>query len=415
MISIDFKRNGATLPTAQQNNYNSEIENSSNFFLLGLKKNIVAVKNSRELSSGCKGRVRSLNAIGINKESSIKNTELKWMHAGYSGNPGLDVKNIQLAAYLTARSTINRTIEGEQLHGLRKANDTVNAARDLLPYGRANVTADVAKSPETYWRNEFMSFRPQGLGSVARYTAMVMKVGAGNCGAHAAVTTGVHAKKLSLGETLLVCSAQDFDHQWSETVLPSGDRVVMDAWADGPAVMAEDSKFSPNVDCRDVDGAIQQVAGKQFSQEIEIEMNSLNATGEVDRACSAHLEFKNKYWLGGAPKGKYPPTLVFHPDFNTSVTAQQDPGHAQKILGDLETHSSVSSKLKLGMDVKAVGAARSVGANIRQALDTKGQILAVLEKNSADKTGTSFFRENVGVQWLATRNLISARRSHPSA
>ncbi|MGY4730875.1 hypothetical protein [Burkholderia pyrrocinia] len=409
MISIVLKSNCAFPPISLHNNSNSDIEKSSNFWRID--KNVTSVKNSLE-PSGCR-KWRDENKIQIaskfrSKESAIKNNELKWMHAEASSKPGVDAKNIQLAAYLTARSTLYRTIEGDQLHGLRKANDSVNEARDLLPYGRANVTTDVAKSPETYWRWEYLQTGGRGNGSVARATAVVMKVGADCCGGHALVTAGVHSGKLSAGETLLPhCDARDFDHAWTETIRHDGDRIIMDAWADGPAVMAEDSKFSPSLDCRDSNMTLQQESGRKFNQEINDQLDRFTASGEVDSACSEYVEWKNNYWLGGAPKGNYPPTLVLHPKFNASVTKKQDPAHVVKVLGEdgANTCSNISAKLKLGMEVKAVGAARSLGANIRQALDTKGQILAVLDKNSADKTDTSFFRENIPLMWKSEKAL----------
>ena len=73
--------------------------------------------------------------------------------------------------------------------------------------------------------------------------------GAGNCGEHASTTAVYHSRRLEEHETVHYVSGLRVGHAWAEARLPSsagdGERaVVLDAWADGPPVLASDARFA---------------------------------------------------------------------------------------------------------------------------------------------------------------------------
>jgi hypothetical protein len=210
--------------------------------------------------------------------------ELTRVQAAASKRRAVADRDIGLAAYLTSRATVHQAIDGEDLRHLRKANDSVNKTRELLIYGRGNVTADLATSQESYWRTFYAQIQTRMKRSPAFLGAMAVKMGAGNCGEHAWVNTAVHGCKLDRGETVqTVYGANGIDHAWSETQLPKGERIIMDAWAEGPAVMAEDSTFSFRTDRRNVVESLNRDEGKRFAQKTQDHLNHLNANPDFDR------------------------------------------------------------------------------------------------------------------------------------
>ncbi|SDI40139.1 hypothetical protein SAMN05216466_12240 [Paraburkholderia phenazinium] len=134
----------------------------------------------------------------------------------------------------------------------------------LLRFGRGNVDTDVrATNNESRWRMKaatmlkdefyrrtgqpFVDFNTQATHSAAAATVF----GAGNCGEHASTTSVYHSRRLEDQETVHYVSGQGLGHAWAQARLPGaadsgeGERtVVMDAWANGPAVLAPDARFA---------------------------------------------------------------------------------------------------------------------------------------------------------------------------
>ncbi|WP_328515843.1 AVRPPHE avirulence protein [Ralstonia solanacearum] len=173
----------------------------------------------------------------------------------------------QFGGYLMAREIDGRPVEGKALDRLHPANETVLESRQYLSHGRGNVHDDIDASQglstvlmesgrdvqETLWR-----IHPKPVAWVA--AAMVAK--AGNCGEHGEMATFLHATKLKEGEQVHNTHKEGFDHNWAVlrrsgpnwmhdawTQLRHGGSnpkrdIVMDPWAKGPAIFAEDSAFS---------------------------------------------------------------------------------------------------------------------------------------------------------------------------
>jgi hypothetical protein len=87
--------------------------------------------------------------------------------------------------------------------------------------------------------------------TAATAAACALALRAGNCSEHADVVTVLAGVELRRGQTAHVIESTEVGHQWSELHLngrePDPGDVVMDAWAKGPAVFREDSRYARDV------------------------------------------------------------------------------------------------------------------------------------------------------------------------
>lgn len=67
-----------------------------------------------------------------------------------------------------------------------------------------------------------------------------------HCAGYSAVATMLHAPKLEAEESVHYVQDNLQAHDWSESRVPDGHHksIVMDPWAEGPAVLASDSRFA---------------------------------------------------------------------------------------------------------------------------------------------------------------------------
>ena len=170
----------------------------------------------------------------------------------------------QLGGYLLARNRLGEPVEGASFDHLISGNATVMEARGALRYGRGNVHDDIRDSNHQSSRraeagrnlvdklsSKFSADVQMGAGSTTGVfrAAGPMAAQAGNCGEHAAVAAFLHAGKLEEGEQVHCVGSTEMDHSWAEwrgEGSSGGHRVVMDPWAKGPAIFAEDSAFAAN-------------------------------------------------------------------------------------------------------------------------------------------------------------------------
>ncbi|WP_143135971.1 hypothetical protein [Burkholderia ubonensis] len=304
--------------------------------------------------------------------------ELNHLHVAASERRGVADRDVDLATYLTARATVHRSVDSQQLQGLRKANDSVNETRARLIHGRGNVSTNLLESEEPYWRTKFGREQSESR-SLAFGIAMAMRMGAGNCGEHGGVAAALHAGKLDKNETVqLVEGANGFDHGWSETQLADGDRLVIDAWTYGPAVMAEDSAFSQKLNQREVLRSWGQEDGKKFSQEVEKKFSHLVSDKELDYQWSVFKMRMQNMNVKLHENYCWAPTPVFGEMFLGDVRRLEDLNFVRGVLKKhrVDSNDLISSKLRMGLDIKAVGSARTLGANVRQALGATPKILS---------------------------------------
>lgn len=173
---------------------------------------------------------------------------------------GVAPSELDLSRYLARRAFNKQIIETENLEPLLRANRTINETRKLLSLGRGNVHTDLARTDHQSFRHVKASrdlfklmksdYKP---GTLEKHEALraatTMTLRAGNCGEYAGLATLISACSLKPGETAnQVGTPKSSDHDWSELWLngtePADSDVIIDAWAKGPPVLREDSKYA---------------------------------------------------------------------------------------------------------------------------------------------------------------------------
>lgn len=166
-------------------------------------------------------------------------------------------EEVALAAYLTARVIDRRPVGDEDVRRLRAANASLNETRQRLPHGRGNVREDLtATDGNSRWRagaartlaraidRDRETQRDDYRSQTIHQAASAATFGAGNCGEYSTVSAALHSDRLEPQEELHIVT--NGSHQWTEPRIGS-DRertVVIDAWSDGPPVLASDGRFS---------------------------------------------------------------------------------------------------------------------------------------------------------------------------
>jgi hypothetical protein len=167
--------------------------------------------------------------------------------------PRLAPKETPLAGYLFMRAVDGRHVEGGDLTNLRKGNDTVIETREALAFGRGNVATDIQASDHESTRRVTVAREISGhmerLHSdfgLPDAAAVAMFVAAGNCGEHARVATSLHVAKLGEAEAAHDVKRKGVDHAWCESRSGKGrdHDVVIDPWAEGPAILAPDGAYT---------------------------------------------------------------------------------------------------------------------------------------------------------------------------
>ena len=165
-------------------------------------------------------------------------------------------EEIPLAGYLFGRQIDGRAVPKQEIARLRSAHETVAQTRKLLPWGRGNVRSDVeATGGESLVRAYVAQELAQDLakGNAAAFedapnvAGAAMFARAGVCSNHAAVAMHLHAGKLEAPDETVHFTGRPFvDHAWSELRKGRGRKnvIVMDAWAEGSAVYADDARHT---------------------------------------------------------------------------------------------------------------------------------------------------------------------------
>jgi len=195
------------------------------------------------------------------RQAAARQAELADLRQRAQNGVGMQGNERNLSDYLFRRSLLKRPVQGGVLGALRSGNDTVTETRQRLSEGRGNVRRDVRRAgpgvsrrtqagrdmeEAITWYRPFMSAKQSGqlLATIAELTR------AGNCAEHADVATHIQAQKPSTGPLAHSASVhhRERDHEWSEIRRKgrgaSADDVIIDAWADGPAVLRGDSEFA---------------------------------------------------------------------------------------------------------------------------------------------------------------------------
>ncbi len=277
------------------------------------------------------------------------------------------------AGYLFVRAAQGRHIQGEDLAVLHRGQVALERARDALPHGRGNVVGEPPRAMEhasalrhVTWprvRDEAMAGLqghpdPRAV-VVGSYAGAAAFMGAGNCGDHGTVGLVALGKLIGRGEQALLM-AHTCDHNWAvlsrdhraTDVRP--DDVVVDAWAEGPAIMASDGRFWDPGETS-VAARLSPRSGRLAATTAEETKQRLAATTTPQMEVHA---FYQAY--SGSDMQMWTSTPVLDETrASESLTAANEPKNVPSRYGD--------EKIGLRQQVLAAGVARSLGAGVGDA------------------------------------------------
>ena len=166
----------------------------------------------------------------------------------------------QQAAYqLAARLTGDPIEDPLELAHLRAATQTMHHTRTDLKFGRGNIAIDAQASMGMSSARVAAAYdmsTKYGVNESA-HAGVALAMGAGNCDHNGLINTRRYAPLLGEGETVDTVGNANAHHTWSQinpkpTITADGrveprPTIVMDSWADGPAVRLGDSRWAPGV------------------------------------------------------------------------------------------------------------------------------------------------------------------------
>ncbi|PNQ64734.1 hypothetical protein [Vibrio sagamiensis] len=320
-----------------------------------------------------------LHTLHENIENKLKKEETK--------------SKVDLAVYLTGKLTIGEEVDKELLDDLKKANDSVNKTRAQLFHGQGNVTTNLKKTQEPYWRLNFSRNYARHFG--CHTETLAKKMGSGNCGEHASLTFTNHAATLKAGQQLhRVNGADGFDHAWAEVKLAGDQRIIMDAWATGPAVLSEDSAFSRRPKDRVVN---KELTSRQANQYHKSMMDKYDKLHKSEHKIESLWDREKKYYEAQDIKidkdYAWAPTPVLNEKFMKNVKSQLN---SKNVLSKLNKEKAEAKKeglrihkvreihvdrmINLGKEIKTVGALRSLKMDLKSSLEHKGSVIESLDK-----------------------------------
>ncbi|NMI32249.1 avirulence protein [Xanthomonas hortorum pv. vitians] len=165
-----------------------------------------------------------------------------------AGHPTLQPHEVQQAAYQLGMRLNDRPIEdARDRQRLADATATVHETRLALHRGRGNVDSDLRLSNGRSATYSSLSYC-LGENDENLLAGSALAAGAGNCDHNAAINTRRHAVRMEDGGQMMTVRDYEQTHLYALYQPPSSAEeespVVLDSWADGPAVLLRDSHWA---------------------------------------------------------------------------------------------------------------------------------------------------------------------------
>ncbi|KPB44883.1 MULTISPECIES: XopE/AvrPphe family type III secretion system effector [Pseudomonas syringae group] len=194
---------------------------------------------------------------------------------------------VQQAAYQLAMRLNGRPIDASDRQRLADATATMHETRLALHRGRGNVVSDLRLSNVRSATYSSLSYS-LGENDENLLAGSALAAGAGNCDHNAAINTRRHADRMEDGGQMMTVRDYEHSHLYALYQPPNSaeaeESVVLDSWADGPAVLLRDSHWAEtygtsNVTERfDKSDAIDALArANAFRAEVEDPQTALHA------------------------------------------------------------------------------------------------------------------------------------------
>jgi hypothetical protein len=257
-----------------------------------------------------------------------------------------------------------------QRQRLAAATQTLQETRLSLKYGRSNIKGEADASRTGNVARVLTSYDMCYADGHSRGAGAALHLQAGDCDQNAWINTRMHAAKLEPGETVHTLTSVGM-HTWSEvhTATPPGGpeapNVVLDSWANGPAVRLQDSVWAHT-----------EVHGNGPWESFD------RQTGRTPRKdmLAAQRDFRDGRWAEAAEylqinqnNARYPAKVYLE----NSVIG---PAFARQVkLG-------LTEKSTLSQDILAAGAARDAyGLSISQAVDPRALKAVITSAKKLDR------------------------------
>ncbi|MBR7962437.1 hypothetical protein KDW41_18500 [Burkholderia vietnamiensis] len=190
---------------------------------------------------------------------------------------------------------------------------------------------------------------------------------AGNCSEHGYLSAFLVSQAMKPDEWVRIMSDANADHTWStlsRQAKPAADDVVLDAWAEGPAVFAEDSRMTQPQNATDF-GELDYAEAKLAKEVCDGIEAHLIQTTSPDKELQ---EWIKSGWTMRFAQWDPEPVL----DKSKGRTILTSLG-APKTLAP--TLKSDDRKVELSKEVLAAGVARNLGATVSEAAKVAPKII----------------------------------------
>lgn len=320
---------------------------------------------------------------------------------------------LPLAGYVLARDGDGRRLGESDVLRLRTARSADTATRVLLEHGRGNVDADIARTNRdsryrtaaakgliAHWDAAQLKLTPDmAVNHEAKRAAAAMAFQAGNCREHASVAALNYGRFAMLdgrpaNEVVDVVGGSN--HNWAE-VRPhtrNEDAVVIDPWAAGPPVMAEDSRFGKDR------SKVQQGPGMRVDAAGKGYMKARSAAAEYREKAPADMQsrlarehkLRRNENLHHPSAGIWSPQRVLDDEFSQRALGKLNgelPIRQHHEQDDPDVHAVQRAAQEVVVDIKAMGVAKELGARGRAGdlIDEAGRVVDAARELLSGKAG----------------------------
>jgi len=275
----------------------------------------------------------------------------------------------QQAAYqLAARASADPIEDPSDLAHLAAATETVHSTRVDLKHGRGNFKSDIEASKGASTVRTMVAFDLNDAHGANTGAGVALAYGAANCDMNAWINTRRYSAKLmEPGETVSTVGNDLIPHTWSELNRPDKtladgsaeprSTIVLDSWADGPAVRLENSAHAPYAQTTTVDETFDRESGRPHLEVMNRARLKASPGGSLHNEAEASLQRRTK--RGGSFRQVFTEFPVIHPDFTR------------------EAREALNAQSALTKELMAVAAGRNAyGLTVQEAThpDTSGAI-----------------------------------------
>lgn len=339
--------------------------------------------------------------------------ELKAIADATSQTKTVNPAELELAGYLLARDADGRRLDESAIARLRPARSAGTATCLQLEFGRGNVDADIehthresrsrtaaAKGLIQHWDASNLALtRDPVVNHEAKRAAAAMAFQAGNCREHASVAAlnyGRFAIRDGRPADEVVDVVGGLKHNWAEVRPRSGSEsaVVIDPWAEGPPVMAEDSRFGKDR------SKVQQGPGMRIGAAAQGYVKARSAATRYQEEAPADMQsrlarehkLRRNENLDHPSAGIWRPQRVLDDEFSQRALGKlhgELPIRQHHEQDDPDACAVQRAAQAVAVDIKAMGVAKELGASgqVGELIDEAGRVVDAARELLSSKAG----------------------------